>query len=398
MMREFGAELRRRRLAAGLSLADLARTIHYSKGYLSKLETGVIGPNASFARICDSVLQADGALMALGPSRLTTPANHLTGTAPLEELSALTWSVRPPADVAATLGAFQKIFAQCRMLGHQISPAVLLSMLIPQTQALRALAQATPDPAQAHEFWRLAARFAEYTGWMQQEAGEDAAAISWTDIAVACARSGHDDDLVAFAHVRHADLALYRGDAELIIDLTQRTQRDPGASLRTRSLAAQREAQGHALAGSYNACMRALDHARELGAANGEAHDGRALGTTSLPDPVEMTTAWALYDLGRLAEAARIMDSEVPRIPQHSTRSRVRFGIRHALAHSSAGNIEHACELAAELLADTRLVDSATIRIDLRRLVRSFARWSDHPQVREIQPLLMGALTPEQAP
>jgi transcriptional regulator with XRE-family HTH domain len=31
----FGAELRRLRLAAGVSLTDLARQVHYSKGYLS---------------------------------------------------------------------------------------------------------------------------------------------------------------------------------------------------------------------------------------------------------------------------------------------------------------------------------------------------------------------------
>ncbi|NBH03695.1 helix-turn-helix transcriptional regulator, partial [Amycolatopsis sp. SID8362] len=37
----FGAELRRLRHAAGLSLTELADRVHYSKGYLSKVETGL---------------------------------------------------------------------------------------------------------------------------------------------------------------------------------------------------------------------------------------------------------------------------------------------------------------------------------------------------------------------
>ena len=45
--KSFGAELRRRRVAAGLSLAQLAARIHYSKGYLSKIETGHKPPGSS---------------------------------------------------------------------------------------------------------------------------------------------------------------------------------------------------------------------------------------------------------------------------------------------------------------------------------------------------------------
>jgi transcriptional regulator with XRE-family HTH domain len=63
----FGAELRRLRLAAGVSLTDLARQVHYSKGYLSKIETGDRPANPTVAQQCDAVLGARGALIALVP-------------------------------------------------------------------------------------------------------------------------------------------------------------------------------------------------------------------------------------------------------------------------------------------------------------------------------------------
>jgi len=40
----FGSQLRRWRVAVDVSLAELARRTHYSKGYLSKIETGTRPP------------------------------------------------------------------------------------------------------------------------------------------------------------------------------------------------------------------------------------------------------------------------------------------------------------------------------------------------------------------
>ncbi|CAM5499448.1 hypothetical protein SSPIM334S_07747 [Streptomyces spiroverticillatus] len=63
----FGAELRRLRGERGMSLTALARSIHYSKGYLSKIETGGKPPTCDVARRCDEVLGAGGALLRLVP-------------------------------------------------------------------------------------------------------------------------------------------------------------------------------------------------------------------------------------------------------------------------------------------------------------------------------------------
>ncbi|MET7457630.1 helix-turn-helix domain-containing protein [Streptomyces sp. NPDC005574] len=62
---DFPAQLRRLRRQRGLSLADMARQAHYSKGYLSKIETGAKRATVDVARRCDDILRAEGGLLRL---------------------------------------------------------------------------------------------------------------------------------------------------------------------------------------------------------------------------------------------------------------------------------------------------------------------------------------------
>ncbi len=83
----FGAELRRRRKAAGISLTELAARTHYSKGYLSKVETGLATPNPALAALCEAELDADGILTSLLPGesvrRRTRPDARPSGLPPV---------------------------------------------------------------------------------------------------------------------------------------------------------------------------------------------------------------------------------------------------------------------------------------------------------------------------
>src|SRR5215470_5790107 len=70
----FGPRLRALRTARGLSLSEFARRVFYSKGYVSRVETGASTPSAEFARRCDVELDADGALVGLVSSAAPGPA------------------------------------------------------------------------------------------------------------------------------------------------------------------------------------------------------------------------------------------------------------------------------------------------------------------------------------
>ena len=61
----FGAELRRRRSARGLSQAELGRLTHHSGHTIGKVEKAQRSSSETLARRCDDVLQADGALIQL---------------------------------------------------------------------------------------------------------------------------------------------------------------------------------------------------------------------------------------------------------------------------------------------------------------------------------------------
>ncbi|MEO3810532.1 helix-turn-helix transcriptional regulator [Sphaerisporangium sp. B11E5] len=63
----FGYELRRFRKEKGWSQQRLARTVPYSVGTISMIETAKRCPSEEFARHCDEALQTDGALTRLWP-------------------------------------------------------------------------------------------------------------------------------------------------------------------------------------------------------------------------------------------------------------------------------------------------------------------------------------------
>lgn len=430
---EFGPELRRRRIAAGLTLTRLAELLNYSKGHLSKIERGHKTPPPDLARRCDARLGAGGELERLVPSETPERGTGVDGATVDEEA----WLLRVGPDgvrwpgglgrrrllaVGATslLGAgvaatvlpqqahaqaqavtetapveiFRLQFDQMRTLGQTTDPGVLLPLLTVQTHTLRELA-VQAGASSRPKLLGLAARYAEYAGWMAQEAGDNPAALWWTARAVELAEAGGDRDLASYALVRRALVTLYAGDAAQTVELVARAQEDR-LPPRIRGLAAQREAQGHALAGDHTASLRSLDRARDL-LARAAAEDGTGtpvLGTSNLTDPAAMVTGWCLHDLGRPAQAAEVLDREYLRIPAHATRSRARYGLRRALAHAAAGEIEHACALAAELLPLVPGLRSATITTDVERLARELARFRVNRAVLDLQPALAAALHP----
>lgn len=421
--RHFGHELRKLRRAARMTLDDLAARVHFSKGHLSKVERGDKPAGPDLARLCDAVFEAGGALVALVPEERRRPEAEppqvSTGD---EELWSMELSPdgpsrfeplgrrqvvaraaasvvgvrmglpRPPAgpEGETLLEISRSLFGQYRQLGQAAAPEAVLPALIAQTHTLRSLALRA-GPRTRAGLLGLASRYAEYIGWLVQETGNDRSALWWTERAVRMAAAGGDDHLAAYALVRRALIAMYRQDAAETISLARQAQRGP-LPPRIRGLAAQREAQGHALAGDYDSCMRCLDRARVLLTVPGADPDAPVIGSTSLSDPVAMVTGWCLHDLGRPRRAAEVMDAQVQRLPGDALRSRARYGVRRALAHATAGDIDHACDVVAPLLTATIAVGSATITADLRRLERTLARHPRNSSVRALAPELTAAL------
>ncbi|WP_410593674.1 helix-turn-helix domain-containing protein [Amycolatopsis sp. lyj-23] len=73
----FASQLRKLRALRGLSLAELSRLTHYSKGYLSNIENGRKPATADLARRLDEVLACDGALIAIVEAGDTSACPYL---------------------------------------------------------------------------------------------------------------------------------------------------------------------------------------------------------------------------------------------------------------------------------------------------------------------------------
>lgn len=339
--------------------------LNYDKGHLSKVERGERSASPELARRCDAFLGANGELQR----RVVRPETD-SDTAETPATPSL-WLVGRRAVLSAGTGALIDLglklggqasfaagpllpslraqFDQLRKLGQSTAPKVLLPLLETQTRTVARLAADTPSATRAPALL-LASRFAEFTGWMAQEAGDNGAALGWTGEAAELARAGGDPYLGSYALVRRALVTLYGGDAAGTVVLARRAQSEK-LPPRIRGLAAQREAQGHALVGDERDCLRSLDRAREL-LDSDDARSGAepVIGTTNVSDPAAMTTGWCLHDLGRPKAAAEVLDRECRRLPTQALRTRARYGFRRSLAHAASGEVEHACTIAGELL------------------------------------------------
>lgn len=416
----FGTRLRKYRVASGMSIGELARRINYSKGYLSRIENDLQRPTPMLARLCDHLLDTGGELFAsIRTASSPEPVPVGEGPDPGDDLVVLAlderelrvqWLPRPmliagrglfgdplvrgsrPHTDAATAGVLWTAFESLRVLGTMTSPVVVLGQTITQLNSARMLARDSDEPVRT-ELRLLSSRLAEYAGWMTQEAGDEAGALRWIERAVGFAEAGQDPRLASFALYRRAELAMYRFDPIGTIELARRAQRDPAAGSRILGLAAQCEAQGHALAGDHEAYRDALDRAAELLAAPDPDPDPLPpLGSRSVADQIPLVAGWSLCELGRPAEAAAILDEHVPAIPATARRARARFGARQALAHAQNGAVDTACAVLRDVLTDAAHVDSATVRMDLRQLSRILRRWHTNPTVQALHPDLMTQL------
>ncbi|MDH6554191.1 transcriptional regulator with XRE-family HTH domain [Streptomyces sp. SAI-041] len=186
---EFGEELRRRRLGAGVSLTALSTVVHYSKAQLSKVERGIKAPSRDLARLCDAALHASGALIALvappvtdvpkepapcevdeeewvmrlspdGLGRFTPVGRRQVVSAGAASL--MSWRTGgqgrvSPSGGAGMLDASRSLFTHYRRLGQSVEPGFLLPGLIAQTHTLRELS-AHVDSRTGQELLALGSR------------------------------------------------------------------------------------------------------------------------------------------------------------------------------------------------------------------------------------------------
>jgi len=226
-----GAEVRRRRLAQGLTLAELGLRAGYSPQHLSSLElaTGTVARQclAAIAAI-DAALDANGALLEHVPALVCERAlaNHARAAARRydEEVeptnrrgllggaagAALTAAAVGPAPAAAREvdpGLPEHWTALLALLGSHDAmhgPHDVLSVVEREVRVIGEH-RATARGELRTELMRLEARWAQFAAWLSNDAGNARARHAWADRARQLARQARYPDMLAFINVRRAN-------------------------------------------------------------------------------------------------------------------------------------------------------------------------------------------------
>ncbi|MGK3094538.1 helix-turn-helix domain-containing protein [Streptomyces sp. WAC01490] len=346
---DFGVVLATLRARHGWSVREFARRANVSEGQICNLESGLRNPSPAVAAACDAAFGTGGELVELAGS------GHR---------DARTDDV---VEAGSMITGYERVLGELKGIGRSTGPRFVTASMKSITRTLTDAGQHAVGEQHA-DIWLLASKFAEYTGWMAQEAGNTAEALRWTNLSVRWGAQGEDETVAAYALVRKASIAQHRGDTYAAIGLADQAVRHPSANPVIRAHAARRAALSHARRGDAEACRDALEqfrsHAAEI-TADRPPHWGPRIENGS-PHLLE---ASCMLSLRRFDLAAGLFATELgPAVPADSN-SRARFAVRQATALAGVGCLHDACRIVDATLPVIKLIDSATVRAELARFV-----------------------------
>jgi hypothetical protein len=240
------------------------------------------------------------------------------------------------------------------------------------------------------ELLTVGARYAEFTGWLHQDAGDPQAAAYWSDRAMGWAQAADNDLMVSYVLMRKSNQASSVGDAPRTLGLARAALRGQDRlSPRARALALRQEARGHALSGDPTGCARALDAAREQAAApEDHGEEDRILTGYCTPAFIEMEAADCAMLLGQPDQAVVTFEHGLATLPAQYQRDRAVNLARLAVAYAASREPERTCAVAQEAAAIVGSTWSARAVAELRRLPALLSPWPDLAPVAELEATL----------
>lgn len=194
---------------------------------------------------------------------------------------------------------------------------------------------------------RTCARYAEFLGWLNQDAGRRRNALFWSDRAVEWAQEADDPLFVSYVLMRKSDQAEDQEVPERVLGLALAAGRIPGLTPRARALVLQQEARGHAQNGDTPMFQRKLAEARDCVTTATDPDDapwGRYCTHTYIA--MQEATGWA--ELGQPGRAIAVFEREFPGMPASDQVDRAVFRARLARAYADDGSADRAARAALE--------------------------------------------------
>lgn len=196
---DFAAELARRRAAAGLSLADLAKRAHLHRGYAGNVEHGHRWPTETVARALDSALDADGELLATWEAA-NRAARTQTRSADEDLVELLELAARAEAsDVSpTTLDLLESRVDTMARAYTRCPPAELLRDVRAAARQIGRLLDGRATLAQRRRLLTSAGWLALLAGTLHVDLGQRDAASSARTVAGSLGRETEHDEISAW--------------------------------------------------------------------------------------------------------------------------------------------------------------------------------------------------------
>lgn len=431
----FGMALRQLRTQAGMSLRELGQAAHYDYSRISRAERGEHLIDPVYVSAIDDALGTGGLLgllRSLAPQaprdeakasgmkdlptgglrvdaghsvtlELRTPDGRIVrvslsrrqftrllttgllrgllpaGVADIDQAERVSKALHEPRRVdAEVIRYFHTVLAEHFTADKMLGPRQLLGPVLAQIQALDRLRRharpGTTEPA-----LRLLAQYAEFAGWLHQDAGDTTAARFWSDRATEWAQAIGDYQMVAYLLVRKSNIALLDGDPGNVIDLAAAARKVPGpVSPKLHALAAQQEARGWALINEADQFQDRLDTAADLLHEHPDDVDETSpvyLRHYNL-DTLEEQSASGYRDCGQAETAVTILERRIAATPDHMHRDQGHqlAKLANTVLATSQPDPERAVALGLSCISTARTTGSARITKELHALDETLTR------------------------
>ena len=236
------------------------------------------------------------------------------------------------------------------------------------------------------EMLRFACQFAEFGGWIFQDAGDLTCAMQWTNRALDYALELGDDRVVAYTLMRKAMIATEGGSPAQGLGIADAALKRKGAlTPRLRAVILRQRSFSNAVLGEVIATARDSEEAvTEAAAGETQGEEDRAPYCTSAYAAMEAGASWVL--LGHPKTAISILEKSRSEWVDHTeVRDYALCVSRLALAYAAAGDVERACAAADEVLTLTQGLGSRRVVSQLGLLYRGLERWRQDPAVARMR-------------
>ena len=362
-MAGIGTVVREMRTAAGMSLADLAKVTHYSKGHLSRIENDRDTPSLALLRAIDNAVSANGALVAIAPV-IVSGLPDLSGVALASNEEAL---IMATADESARHGRragnsniedgqLDRLEAALNHVALDLMTEPLIPLVLDARQirdeAFNAL-DGRQYPRQSRRLYSIGAKACGLLAVATADRfGLPEAATQHANVAVTAADLAEDPALLAWTGSLQSTIAFWQGRYRTAAVIARDARTGLGGGVEIARLAGV-EARAWAKLGdraSMNAALEAAQAARD------QEGPRAGVGVIAYPYSNQLRVAasarlWVgdyVRARAELTEALGLLAQEYDSLA-HVAAARADL----ALAHLQAGELEAAAEVLRPLLGLT---------------------------------------------